>query len=68
MQITRFLMYRFMCKPLQIDIAFLRHSTANNSILMKSGYVRGTPIQLVSSWTASGPVEIYGLDGPMCTT
>ena len=63
LQITRFLMYRFMCKPLHTEIAFLRYSTANNLILIESGYVRGGPIQLDSSWTASGPVQIYGWVG-----
>ena len=68
LQITCFMMYRFMCKPLHTEIAFLRYSTANNSILPESGSVRGSPIQLDSSWTASGPVQIYGLGGSMCTT
>ena len=68
LHITRFLMYRFMCKPFYTGIAFLRFSTANNSISTKSGYVQGRPVQLDSSWTASGPVQIYGLGGSMCTT
>ena len=54
-------MYRFMCKPFYKEIAFFRFSTANNSISTDSGYVRGRPVQLDSSWTASGPVQIYGL-------
>ena len=68
LQITRFMMYPFICKPLHTEIAFLRYSTANNSILPEFGFVRGSHIQLDSSWTASGPVQIYGLGGCMCTT
>ena len=50
------------------SVTFLRYSTANNSILPEFGFVRGSHIQLDSSWTASGPVQIYGLGGCMCTT
>ena len=50
-----------MCKPFYIEIEFLWFSTAHNSIQVESSIVAGLPLNLDSSWIASGPVQISGL-------
>ena len=58
---TWFHQYRFMCKPLYTEIEFLWFSSAHNSIQAESSIVAGWPVNLDSSWIASGPVQISGL-------